>query len=158
MTQPARRQPFALSVLLGAILLSGQAMASVTDEDILQIATLAREVIKAGRAATGRNDIRCTVSIGGFVPKPHTPFQWAAQLDHESTDARLFKLRDAIRADYVLTESGGLHSGEQIGIVERALYGILAVTTFIGVAAAWIVFRSRDQHSEFESEAAPLHP
>ncbi|MSV51763.1 MAG: TIGR03960 family B12-binding radical SAM protein, partial [Actinobacteria bacterium] len=59
-----------------------------TDEDILQIATLAREVIKAGRAATGRNDIRCTVSIGGFVPKPHTPFQWAAQLDHESTDAR----------------------------------------------------------------------
>ena len=27
MTQPARRQPFALSVLLGAILLSGQALA-----------------------------------------------------------------------------------------------------------------------------------
>ena len=26
-------------------------------------------------------DIRCTVSIGGFVPKPHTPFQWAAQCD-----------------------------------------------------------------------------
>jgi hypothetical protein len=31
------------------------------------------------RAAAGA-DIRCTVSIGGFVPKPHTPFQWAAQL------------------------------------------------------------------------------
>jgi len=35
MTQPARRQPFALSVLLGAILLSGQAMAAVTDQEIL---------------------------------------------------------------------------------------------------------------------------
>ena len=49
-----------------------------TDEDVLQIARLAHEVIKAGRAATGTKDIRCTVSIGGFVPKPHTPFQWAA--------------------------------------------------------------------------------
>ena len=49
-----------------------------TDEDVLQIARLAHEVIKAGRAATGSKDIRCTVSIGGFVPKPHTPFQWAA--------------------------------------------------------------------------------
>ena len=93
-----------------------------TDEDILQIATLAREVIKAGRAATGRNDIRCTVSIGGFVPKPHTPFQWAAQLDHESTDARLFKLRDAIRADRQYGKAIGLryHDGKP-GIVEGLL-------------------------------------
>ena len=44
-----------------------------TDEDVLQIAELAKSVIKAGREATGRRDIRCTVSIGGFVPKPHTP-------------------------------------------------------------------------------------
>lgn len=45
---------------------------------------------------------------------------------------------------------------QEIGI--RALYGILTVTTFIGVAAAWIVFRSRDQHSEFEIEEGSLHP
>ena len=60
-----------------------------TDEDVLAIADLAKKVIKAGREATGRRDIRCTVSIGGFVPKPHTPFQWAAQCDHETVDARL---------------------------------------------------------------------
>ena len=48
---------------------------------------------------SGRRDIRCTVSIGGFVPKPHTPFQWAAQLDHETTDARLQKLRDSVAHD-----------------------------------------------------------
>ena len=52
-----------------------------TDEDVLAIADLARRVIKAGREVSGRKDIRCTVSIGGFVPKPHTPFQWAAQCD-----------------------------------------------------------------------------
>lgn len=70
-----------------------------TDDDVLQIARLAQEVIRVGRAVTGSRDIRCTVSIGGFIPKPHTPFQWAGQLSPEETDARLYKLRDAIRAD-----------------------------------------------------------
>ena len=93
-----------------------------TDEDVLQIARLAHEVIKAGRAASGRKDIRCTVSIGGFVPKPHTPFQWAAQLDHETTDSRLFKLRDAVRNDREFGKSIGVryHDGKP-GIVEGIL-------------------------------------
>lgn len=92
------------------------------DEDVLQIARLAHEVIKAGREATGRRDIKCTVSIGGFVPKPHTPFQWAAQLDHETTDSRLKKLRDAIREDRAYGKNIGVryHDGKP-GIVEGLL-------------------------------------
>ena len=92
------------------------------DEDVLQIASLAREVIKAGREASGRKDIRCTVSIGGFVPKPHTPFQWAAQLDHEATDARLRALKEAIRNDREFGRSIGMryHDGRP-GIVEGLL-------------------------------------
>jgi radical SAM family uncharacterized protein len=70
-----------------------------TDEDVLAIGDLAKRVIATGRSVSGRQDIRCTVSIGGFVPKPHTPFQWAAQCDHEIVDARLAKARDAIRGD-----------------------------------------------------------
>jgi radical SAM family uncharacterized protein len=70
-----------------------------TDDDVLEIADLATKVIAKGREVTGRNDIRCTVSIGGFVPKPHTPFQWAAQLDHDTTDERLRLLREKVRAD-----------------------------------------------------------
>ncbi len=70
-----------------------------TDEDVLCIADLAKKVIKAGREVTGTRDIRCTVSIGGFVPKPHTPFQWAGQTDHETVDRRLRALRDALRSD-----------------------------------------------------------
>ena len=70
-----------------------------TDEDVLEIADMAREVIRAGRAATGTRDVKCTVSIGGFVPKPHTPFQWAGQADPETIDRRLKLLRDAIRED-----------------------------------------------------------
>ncbi|MEY9911901.1 radical SAM family uncharacterized protein [Catenulispora sp. MAP12-49] len=93
-----------------------------TDEDVLQIADLARKVIKAGREASGTRDIRCTVSIGGFVPKPHTPFQWAAQLDAETTDARLVKLRDAIRADKNYGKAIGFryHDGKP-GVIEGLL-------------------------------------
>ncbi|GAA4119736.1 TIGR03960 family B12-binding radical SAM protein [Nocardioides fonticola] len=93
-----------------------------TDEDVLQIAELAKRVIATGREVSGRNDIRCTVSIGGFVPKPHTPFQWAAQLDHETTDERLRKLRDDVRADKRYGRAIGFryHDGKP-GIVEGLL-------------------------------------
>jgi radical SAM family uncharacterized protein len=78
-----------------------------TDDDVLAIADLARKVIAAGRAAAGRKDIRCTVSIGGFVPKPHTPFQWAAQCPPEVVDDRLRKLGSALRADKTYGRSVG---------------------------------------------------
>jgi hypothetical protein len=93
-----------------------------TDEDVLQIARLAKEVIRTGREVSGRRDIRCTVSIVGFVPKPHTPFQWAGQLGWEATDARLALLRNEIRSDRDLGKSIGFryHDGRP-GIVEGLL-------------------------------------
>jgi len=93
-----------------------------TDEDVLEIAEMAREVIRAGRQITGTRDVRCTVSIGGFVPKPHTPFQWAAQLDHETTDRRLKLLRNAIQSDKSTAKAIGYryHDGKP-GIVEGLL-------------------------------------
>ena len=62
------------------------------------------------------------MSIGGFVPKPHTPFQWAAQLDHETTDHRLHLLRDEIRQDRNYGKAIGYryHDGKP-GIVEGLL-------------------------------------
>jgi radical SAM family uncharacterized protein len=93
-----------------------------TDDDVLQIAALARRVIQTGREVSGQRDIRCTVSIGGFVPKPHTPFQWAGQAGHETVDHRLRLLRDALRADKRYGRSIGLryHDGKP-GIVEGLL-------------------------------------
>ncbi len=93
-----------------------------TDEDVLAIADLAKKVIKTGREVSGRRDIRCTVSIGGFVPKPHTPFQWAAQLDAETTHKRLTRLREAIRSDRGYGKAIGFryHDGEP-GIIEGLL-------------------------------------
>ena len=93
-----------------------------TDEDVLEIADLAKKVIAKGREVSGHNDVRCTVSIGGFVPKPHTPFQWAAQLDHETTDERLRKLREEVRSDKRFGRAIGFryHDGRP-GIIEGLL-------------------------------------
>ncbi len=93
-----------------------------TDDDVMQIARMAREVIRTGREVSGRRDIRCTVSIGGFVPKPHTPFQWAAQLPADETDRRLALLRDEIRSDRDYGRAIGFryHDGRP-GIVEGLL-------------------------------------
>ena len=93
-----------------------------TDEDVLAIADLAQKVIETGRAVSGRRDIRCTVSIGAFVPKPHTPFQWAGQTDADTVDARLRLLREAIRSDRRYAKAIGVryHDGKP-GTIEGLL-------------------------------------
>ncbi|MGJ6981531.1 TIGR03960 family B12-binding radical SAM protein [Aestuariimicrobium soli] len=85
-----------------------------TDEDVLAIADMAARVIETGRKAAGSRDIRCTVSIGGFVPKPHTPFQWAGQASPETIDRRLGLLRDKIRANKQYGKAIGMryHDGK----------------------------------------------
>ena len=108
-----------------------------TDEDVLAIADLAKRVIATGREVSGRRDIRCTVSIGGFVPKPHTPFQWAAQCDHETVDTRLIKLRDAIRSDRQYARAIGFryHDGKPStieGLLSRGDRRVAAV-----IEAVW---------------------
>ncbi len=70
-----------------------------TDHDVLEIARMAKEVVATGRRITGDRDIRCTVSIGGFVPKAHTPFQWAAQAPAGLVDHRIQLVRESIRED-----------------------------------------------------------
>ena len=93
-----------------------------TDEDVLAIADMAARVIETGRRVAGTRDIRCTVSIGGFVPKPHTPFQWAGQTSAEIVDDRLHKLRDKIKANKQYGKAIGMryHDGRP-GIVEGLL-------------------------------------
>ena len=47
-----------------------------TDEDVLAIAKLAKEVLKIGKKYHG-GKAKVRVGVSTFVPKPHTPFQWA---------------------------------------------------------------------------------
>ena len=93
-----------------------------TDDDVLGIADMAVRVIETGRRVSGQRDIRCTVSIGGFVPKAHTPFQWAGQASAETVDHRLALLRDKIRSDRRYARAIGMryHDGRP-GIIEGLL-------------------------------------
>ena len=90
---------------------------------IVETGAMVRRLGKEMRYTHGLSRIPAiTVSVSQHVPKPHTPFQWASQLDHESTDARLAKLKDAIRSDREYGKAIGLryHDGKP-GIVEGLL-------------------------------------
>lgn len=66
-----------------------------TDEDTLGIAELARNCVEIGRKYVKSPSV--TVSVGGFVPKPFTPFQWFGQNTVEELQRKIFLLRDATR-------------------------------------------------------------
>jgi radical SAM family uncharacterized protein len=66
-----------------------------TDEDTLGIAELARNCVAIGKRYTNRASV--TVSLGGFVPKPHTPFQWFGQNTEAELRRKIDLVRDATR-------------------------------------------------------------
>ena len=69
-----------------------------TDEDTLGIATLARRCVEIGRRYHKHPSV--TVSVGGFVPKPFTPFQWFGQNTREELHRKVTLLRDELRRDH----------------------------------------------------------
>jgi radical SAM family uncharacterized protein len=67
------------------------------DEDTLGIAELARNCVAIGKQHNKSASV--TASVGGFVPKPHTPFQWFGQNSVEELYRKIGLLRDATRHD-----------------------------------------------------------
>ncbi|CAB4985349.1 MAG: TIGR03960 family B12-binding radical SAM protein [Actinobacteria bacterium] len=65
------------------------------DDDTLGIAELAKNVVEIGKRYT--KAASCTASVGGFVPKAHTPFQWFGQNSSEELQRKVGMLRDATR-------------------------------------------------------------
>jgi hypothetical protein len=63
------------------------------DPDTLGIVDLARNCVRIGRQYTNRASV--TVSLGGFVPKPHTPFQWFGQNTTAELRRKVQLVRDA---------------------------------------------------------------
>ncbi len=74
-----------------------------TDSDIEGIARLSEEVVEAYYAVTGGKKRPPTVNIGvsSFVPKPFTPFEWAAQNDREELRRKQQLLKNAIKNRHV---------------------------------------------------------
>ncbi len=66
-----------------------------TDEDTVAVASLARTCVEIGSRYHRSPSV--TLSVGGFVPKPHTPFQWFGQNTAAELRRKIGLLRDATR-------------------------------------------------------------
>lgn len=106
-----------------------------TDEDVLAITEVAQRVLDIGREVVGRgkkSGVTVSISVSVFVPKAHTPFQWAGQLAH----------RDVIRRQQLLLHSAPdrdiriSYHNAQLSLVEGAL-SKLGRTGFDLLVAAW---------------------
>jgi radical SAM superfamily enzyme YgiQ (UPF0313 family) len=67
-----------------------------TDDDTRGIAELGRNVVEIGRRYH-RHSASVTLSVGGFVPKPFTPFQWFGQNTTAELQRKVNLLRDDLR-------------------------------------------------------------
>jgi radical SAM superfamily enzyme YgiQ (UPF0313 family) len=70
-----------------------------TDEDIEAISSLAARLLERLRVPSGRGEPfgRLTLSISSFVPKPWTPFQWAAFEPVSHLEAKLRAIKAGVR-------------------------------------------------------------
>ncbi len=67
-----------------------------TDEDLEELAVLTEGILAAARRV-GNRKAEVNVSVGPFVPKSWTPFQWAPFVPASELDRRIGVLRDRFR-------------------------------------------------------------
>ena len=90
-----------------------------TDEDIVGIAEMSEKILHCWRvnAKNKNRGVRITVSTSCFIPKPHSPFQWEAQITQEEYLRRVNLLRSSIKAKNVVYN---WHDAET-SVIEAAL-------------------------------------
>ena len=66
-----------------------------TDEDVLGIVDMAGTCVEIGKRY--QKSVTVTASVGGFVPKAHTPFQWFGQDTQAELRRKVNLLKDASR-------------------------------------------------------------
>ncbi len=86
-----------------------------TDDDLEELARLAEDIVSAGRRVSGRK-VQVKVSVGCFVPKAWTPFQWQPYAGVEELDRRIdllkrrFKRIRGARLTWSAPEEGALEA------------------------------------------------
>jgi radical SAM family uncharacterized protein len=87
-----------------------------TDEDLLAIVKLVEKILDS--AYVRRCKIDLTLSISTFVPKPHTPFQWAPRIGISEAKRRIRLVKEPLRNNSRIKFD--FHSLEK-GLVETIL-------------------------------------
>jgi len=87
-----------------------------TMDDVLGIVETSRKVLRLGRGM-GRAEV--TASVGVFVPRPHTPFQWEGMVAPDILAERLDALRQAARGTGVALRVSDGRSSRLEGVFAR---------------------------------------
>ena len=105
-----------------------------TDDDVAAIADLSLRIRDVGRRVLGGRASRrqLNVSVNTFIPKPFTPFQWAAMADRETVRRRQELLRARLRKpgirvsmsspDKSYLEAALARGGEEMGATIEAAW------------------------------------
>lgn len=56
-------------------------------------------IIAFVKKLSGSTGLKFSINIGVFVPKPHTPFQWSAQIEEGKARQALRRIRDQLKRD-----------------------------------------------------------
>lgn len=105
-----------------------------TESDVDGIVSLAGKLVDRALAIVPRQEHRrvdITVSISSFIPKAHTPFQWAGQNDLDTLKEKIDRLRSRLRRPHILfkwqdprmskLEAALARGGREVGrAIERA--------------------------------------
>ncbi len=65
-------------------------------DDISEEEAIISFIREISKSASG---FHLNIAIATFVPKPHTPFQWSAQLPWEVAEKKIFMIKDAFRGN-----------------------------------------------------------
>lgn len=82
-----------------------------TDEDLAGIADLAYKVVKLYKNITRKSNIKVTVSVASFVPKPYTAFQWFGQNSVAEIERKQRYLKSLIRDKHISYHYHDGHTG-----------------------------------------------
>ncbi|MEW6186857.1 MAG: TIGR03960 family B12-binding radical SAM protein [Thermodesulfobacteriota bacterium] len=88
-----------------------------TEEDLDGLVSLVKKIEKTVRKKGPRLDIH--VALSPFIPKPHTPFQWTAQLPMEESLRRLNHIRSALNSRHVQVKWNDTRQSFLEGILSR---------------------------------------
>lgn len=117
-----------------------------TDDDLIGIAHLARDVYRVGRNMGFKPTVN--LSVANFVPKPHTPFQWRAQDSVEELERKQSVLMKALREKHVALSWHDARASRLEAVLSRGDRRLGAV-----ILAAWkkgCRFDAWDEHFDYD--------
>jgi radical SAM family uncharacterized protein/radical SAM-linked protein len=90
---------------------------SETQEDLEGLVDLVKKIARTVKQSSKRYDIH--VALSTFIPKPHTPFQWAPQISMEESLRRLNFLRSALNSRHIQVKWNDTRQSFLEGILSR---------------------------------------